>query len=57
MKTKKEEHQRRGKKEISLSAGFEPTRAEHIGFQVQRLNHSAKIAFRKGQMHEIFAYM
>ena len=28
-------------KSISQLAGFEPTRAEPIGFQVQRLNHSA----------------
>ena len=31
-------------KYISQLAGFEPTRAEPIGFQVQRLNHSAKSA-------------
>ena len=29
---------------ISQLAGFEPTRAEPIGFQVQRLNHSATTA-------------
>ena len=28
----------------SQLAGFEPTRAEPIGFQVQRLNHSATTA-------------
>ena len=28
----------------SLPTGFEPVRAEPIGFQVQRLNHSAKAA-------------
>ncbi len=26
---------------ISLRAGFEPARGDPIGFQVQRLNHSA----------------
>ena len=31
-------------KSISQLAGFEPTRAEPIGFQVQRLNHSATTA-------------
>ena len=43
-------------KTISTEMGFEPTRAEHIGLAVQRLNHSAtqslcwgkqKINFRK----------
>ena len=29
------------KKLISLRAGFEPAREDPIGFQVQRLNHSA----------------
>ena len=33
----------------SQLAGFEPTRAEPIGFQVQRLNHSATTA---GQLRE-----
>ena len=28
-------------KNISTEMGFEPTRAEHIGLAVQRLNHSA----------------
>ena len=31
-------------KMLSQLAGFEPTRAEPIGFQVQRLNHSATTA-------------
>ena len=31
-------------KRFSQLAGFEPTRAEPIGFQVQRLNHSATTA-------------
>ena len=31
-------------KTTSQLAGFEPTRAEPIGFQVQRLNHSATTA-------------
>lgn len=31
-------------KNLSQLAGFEPTRAEPIGFQVQRLNHSATTA-------------
>ena len=29
---------------ISQPAGFEPARGNPIGFQVQRLNHSAKTA-------------
>ena len=29
------------KSNISLRVGFEPTREDPIGFQVQRLNHSA----------------
>ena len=29
------------KKEQTLRAGFEPARGDPIGFQVQRLNHSA----------------
>ena len=29
------------KKKIPTEMGFEPTRAEHIGLAVQRLNHSA----------------
>ena len=35
------------KKKRTLSAGFEPTRGDPIGFQVQRLNHSAKTACRE----------
>ena len=31
-------------KKATLPAGFEPTRGDPIGFQVQRLNHSAKAA-------------
>ena len=31
----------RTKKTYSLRAGFEPAREDPIGFQVQRLNHSA----------------
>ena len=33
-------------KKRTLPAGFEPTRGDPIGFQVQRLNHSAKAAWR-----------
>ena len=38
-----------GKKKsiASLRAGFEPARGDPIGFQVQRLNHSAIAAKRK----------
>ena len=38
-----------GKKKciVSLRAGFEPARGDPIGFQVQRLNHSAIAAERK----------
>ena len=42
-----------GTKTISQLAGFEPTRAEPIGFQVQRLNHSATTA----QMSEAGNYL
>ncbi len=31
----------REKKNETLRVGFEPTREDHIGFQVQRLNRSA----------------
>ena len=31
-------------KKVSQSAGFEPARGDPIGFQVQRLNHSATTA-------------
>ena len=31
----------------STRMGFEPTRAEHIGLAVQRLNHSATSSFRE----------
>ena len=31
----------RKKKELTLRAGLEPARGDPIGFQVQRLNHSA----------------
>ena len=31
-------------KKGALPAGFEPTRGDPIGFQVQRLNHSATTA-------------
>ena len=31
---------------VTLRAGFEPTREDPIGFQVQRLNHSAIAATR-----------
>ena len=44
-------------KSISQLAGFEPTRAEPIGFQVQRLNHSATTAHcpRSLHRHDLFA--
>ena len=32
---------KKGKRKLSLRAGFEPAREDPIGFQVQRLNHSA----------------
>ena len=31
----------------SLRAGFEPAREDPIGFQVQRLNHSAITAYKR----------
>lgn len=33
--------ERKAKKKRTLRVGFEPTREDHIGFQVQRLNRSA----------------
>ena len=33
------------KKSETLRVGFEPTRGDPIGFQVQRLNHSAIAAY------------
>ena len=38
---------------LSQLAGFEPTRAEPIGFQVQRLNHSATTAEAKRDRERI----
>ena len=38
-------------KHISLRAGFEPAREDPIGFQVQRLNHSAITAWNLGQIY------
>ena len=37
----KEIHVNKEEKHFSTRMGFEPTRAEHIGLAVQRLNHSA----------------
>ena len=37
----------------SQLAGFEPTRAEPIGFQVQRLNHSATTAGQLGDQQKM----
>ena len=40
--------------------GFEPTRAEHIGLAVQRLNHSATssdISFQKKNLAVIIIYI
>ena len=37
----------------SQLAGFEPTRAEPIGFQVQRLNHSATTAGQPGDQQKM----
>ena len=34
------------KSHLSLRVGFEPTREDPIGFQVQRLNHSAIAAWQ-----------
>ena len=33
--------------------GFEPTRAEHIGLAVQRLNHSATSSLVDGWSHQL----
>ena len=37
---------------VATSAGFEPARAEPIGFQVQRLNHSAMMPGSLLDKHE-----
>ena len=34
----------------TLPAGFEPTRGDPIGFQVQRLNHSATAAWQSDSL-------
>ena len=34
--------------------GFEPTRAEHIGLAVQRLNHSATVSVVTKQIYDLF---
>ena len=47
MKVKRKEGEK-GKKKVTLRAGFEPARGDPIGFQVQRLNHSAITAFKRG---------
>ena len=39
--------EKKKKKKVTLRTGFEPVRGDPIGFQVQRLNHSA-IAARWG---------
>ena len=38
------------KKRVTLRAGFEPARGDPIGFQVQRLNHSAITAYTQLQL-------
>ena len=42
------------KKKRALPAGFEPTRGDPIGFQVQRLNHSATTAWRLCSHYKIW---
>ena len=42
------------KKKESLRAGFEPARAMPIGFQVQRLNHSAITAVVRHNIYYIY---
>ena len=48
MKVKRRDRERKKKKKVTLRAGFEPARGDPIGFQVQRLNHSAITAFKRG---------
>ena len=48
MKVKRRDRERK-KKKVTLRAGFEPARGDPIGFQVQRLNHSAITAFKRGR--------
>ena len=47
IKGKKGVDSKKGRKKITLRAGFEPARGDPIGFQVQRLNHSAITAPEK----------
>ena len=44
---KKKDRKKKKIVKVSLRAGFEPARGDPIGFQVQRLNHSAITARRK----------
>ena len=44
------EKKRERLKNITLRAGFEPARGDPIGFQVQRLNHSAITAYTQLQL-------
>ena len=41
-----EKKKKEWQKNITLRAGFEPARGDPIGFQVQRLNHSAITAYK-----------
>ena len=44
---KREKREEEKKKKVTLRAGFEPARGDPIGFQVQRLNHSAITAYKR----------
>ena len=44
-KMREEKKKREWQKNVTLRAGFEPARGDPIGFQVQRLNHSAITAY------------
>ena len=40
---------------MALRAGFEPTRGDPIGFQVQRLNHSAIVAYNSRRSRTFYS--
>ena len=56
MKVKRRDRERK-KKKVTLRAGFEPARGDPIGFQVQRLNHSAITAHMQQRLiFEFYAH-
>ena len=56
VRKKEKKNKREREKNGTLRVGFEPTREDHIGFQVQRLNRSA-IAAVPQRLHNHFGYL